>query len=107
MVVNNEVGFRATPYSLTPNPSFRVLTDFVWNLMMEKTKPAKFYITTPIYYVNARPHIGHTYTTMVCDAVARRHSAAIRAARSSCTVGAARPRRVAVRAARHPRAHYR
>jgi methionyl-tRNA synthetase len=34
--------------------------------------PGKFYITTPIYYVNARPHIGHTYTTMVCDAVARR-----------------------------------
>ena len=25
----------------------------------------KFYITTPIYYVNARPHIGHTYTTIV------------------------------------------
>src|SRR5271157_991179 len=34
--------------------------------------PGKFYITTPIYYVNARPHIGHTYTTMVCDAIARR-----------------------------------
>ncbi|HEX6878867.1 MAG TPA: class I tRNA ligase family protein, partial [Terriglobales bacterium] len=33
----------------------------------------KFYITTPIYYVNARPHIGHTYTTIVCDALARRH----------------------------------
>jgi len=33
---------------------------------------AKFYITTPIYYVNARPHIGHTYTTVVCDALARR-----------------------------------
>ena len=32
----------------------------------------KFYITTPIYYVNARPHIGHTYTTIACDAVARR-----------------------------------
>jgi len=32
-----------------------------------------FYITTPIYYVNARPHIGHTYTTLVCDAIARRH----------------------------------
>src|SRR5690242_12288386 len=32
----------------------------------------KFYITTPIYYVNARPHIGHTYTTIVCDALARR-----------------------------------
>ncbi len=34
--------------------------------------PAKFYITTPIYYVNAHPHIGHTYTTIVCDAIARR-----------------------------------
>jgi methionyl-tRNA synthetase len=34
--------------------------------------PDKFYLTTPIYYVNARPHIGHTYTTIVADAVARR-----------------------------------
>src|SRR5690349_15805102 len=33
----------------------------------------KFYITTPIYYVNARPHIGHAYTTIVCDALARRN----------------------------------
>lgn len=32
----------------------------------------KFYITTPIYYVNAQPHIGHAYTTIVCDAIARR-----------------------------------
>ena len=32
----------------------------------------KFYITTPIYYVNAPPHIGHAYTTITCDAVARR-----------------------------------
>jgi len=32
----------------------------------------KFYITTPIYYVNARPHIGTAYTTIVCDAIARR-----------------------------------
>jgi methionyl-tRNA synthetase len=31
-----------------------------------------FYITTPIYYVNARPHIGHAYTTLACDTVARR-----------------------------------
>ncbi|MCS6985710.1 MAG: methionine--tRNA ligase [Leptospiraceae bacterium] len=30
-----------------------------------------FYITTPIYYVNAKPHLGHTYTTMVCDTMAR------------------------------------
>jgi methionyl-tRNA synthetase len=35
-------------------------------------QPEKFFITTPIYYVNARPHIGHTYTTVVCDAIARR-----------------------------------
>jgi methionyl-tRNA synthetase len=33
---------------------------------------SKFYITTPIYYVNARPHIGHAYTTIACDTVARR-----------------------------------
>ena len=31
----------------------------------------KFYLTTPIYYVNARPHIGHTYTTIVADTIAR------------------------------------
>ena len=30
-----------------------------------------FYITTPIYYINAKPHIGHAYTTMVADAIAR------------------------------------
>jgi methionyl-tRNA synthetase len=33
---------------------------------------SKFYLTTPIYYVNARPHVGHAYTTIVCDAIARR-----------------------------------
>jgi methionyl-tRNA synthetase len=33
----------------------------------------QFYITTPIYYVNARPHIGHAYTTIACDTIARRH----------------------------------
>ncbi len=32
---------------------------------------ARTYITTPIYYVNDKPHIGHTYTTMVCDVYAR------------------------------------
>ncbi len=40
---------------------------------MDKTEKRKFYITTPIYYVNALPHVGHTYTTIVCDAVARFH----------------------------------
>ncbi|MFW6060450.1 MAG: methionine--tRNA ligase, partial [Phycisphaeraceae bacterium] len=35
--------------------------------------PDKFYITTPIYYVNDRPHIGHVYTTTVADVFARYH----------------------------------
>jgi methionyl-tRNA synthetase len=33
----------------------------------------RFYITTPIYYINAEPHLGHAYTTMVADAIARSH----------------------------------
>jgi methionyl-tRNA synthetase len=33
----------------------------------------KFYLTTPIYYVNARPHIGHAYSTIAADVIARRH----------------------------------
>jgi methionyl-tRNA synthetase len=35
--------------------------------------PKSFYITTPIYYVNASPHIGHAYTTIVADTLARYH----------------------------------
>ncbi|MBF0223903.1 MAG: methionine--tRNA ligase [Desulfobacterales bacterium] len=37
-------------------------------------KPNPFFITTPIYYVNARPHLGHAYTTIVADVVTRYHS---------------------------------
>ncbi|MDA3898270.1 MAG: methionine--tRNA ligase [Desulfobacteraceae bacterium] len=33
-----------------------------------------FYITTPIYYVNAKPHLGHTYTTISADVAKRFHS---------------------------------
>ena len=33
----------------------------------------RFYITTPIYYVNDKPHIGHTYTTVLADVIARHH----------------------------------
>jgi methionyl-tRNA synthetase len=32
-----------------------------------------FYVTTPIYYVNAAPHLGHAYTTIAVDALARHH----------------------------------
>ena len=38
-----------------------------------KTEDPVFYITTPIYYVNAEPHLGHAYTTVVADALARFH----------------------------------
>ncbi|MCX5692918.1 MAG: methionine--tRNA ligase [Candidatus Omnitrophica bacterium] len=31
----------------------------------------KFYITTPLYYVNSTPHIGHSYTNIACDTLAR------------------------------------
>src|SRR5258707_9678760 len=34
-------------------------------------KKEKFYLTTPIYYTNGLPHIGHTYTTVVADVIRR------------------------------------
>jgi methionyl-tRNA synthetase len=34
----------------------------------------RFYITTPIYYVNAKPHLGHAYTTIVADVARRFHT---------------------------------
>ncbi len=33
----------------------------------------RFYVTTPIYYVSDVPHLGHAYTTIVCDTLARYH----------------------------------
>jgi len=33
--------------------------------------PQRYYVTTPIYYVNDDPHIGHAYTTLACDVIAR------------------------------------
>jgi methionyl-tRNA synthetase len=35
----------------------------------------RFYVTTPIYYINAEPHLGHTYTTVIADMLARFHRA--------------------------------
>ncbi|MDR3677527.1 MAG: class I tRNA ligase family protein, partial [Acidobacteriota bacterium] len=31
----------------------------------------RYFLTTPIYYPNARPHVGSAYTTIVCDVLAR------------------------------------
>ncbi|MGD9744334.1 MAG: methionine--tRNA ligase, partial [Dongiaceae bacterium] len=35
------------------------------------SRPETYYITTPIYYVNDVPHIGHAYTSLACDVLAR------------------------------------
>jgi methionyl-tRNA synthetase len=43
--------------------------------MTSDPSPNRYYLTTPIYYVNARPHLGHAYSTIVCDAIARRKRA--------------------------------
>src|SRR3954464_10729504 len=41
---------------------------------MSEIKPDNtFYITTPIYYPNGEPHLGHAYTTIAADAIARYH----------------------------------
>ncbi|MBU1074666.1 class I tRNA ligase family protein, partial [Patescibacteria group bacterium] len=40
---------------------------------MEKMKKGSLFITTPIYYVNDKPHIGHAYTTVAADILARWH----------------------------------
>src|SRR6185312_17466356 len=39
----------------------------------ERRMNQPFYITTPIYYVNDVPHLGHAYTTIVADTLARFH----------------------------------
>jgi len=40
-------------------------------MMTAQKKNKVHYVTTPIYYVNAKPHIGHAYTTILCDTFAR------------------------------------
>ena len=48
-------------------PALQVLSLTEGEIMCKKT----FYITTPIYYPSGNPHIGHTYTTVACDSIAR------------------------------------
>ena len=40
-------------------------------MISQKTKPRKFALTTPLYYVNGVPHIGSAYTTMIADVIGR------------------------------------
>jgi methionyl-tRNA synthetase len=37
------------------------------------TDKNKFYVTTPIYYVTAKPHLGHLYSTVIADVLTRWH----------------------------------
>src|SRR3990167_4377619 len=41
--------------------------------MTEPTHPSRFYVTTPIYYVNDEAHIGHAYTTTLADVLRGYH----------------------------------
>ena len=41
----------------------------------ESNMSENYYVTTPIYYVNDKPHIGHSYTTMLADVLTRFHAA--------------------------------
>ena len=44
-----------------------------WGPVGSVVAVSRFYVTTPIYYVNAEPHLGHAYTTIVGDALTRWH----------------------------------
>src|SRR5579863_5996331 len=57
----NRLCIRRTPQTNSVRRSLRIL----------KTKAMKYYLTTPLYYVNAAPHIGHTYTTLAADTIKR------------------------------------
>ncbi len=55
------------------SPTGLGLSGWAGTISTTMTEPATFYVTTPIYYVNDKPHLGHVYTTMVADVVARYH----------------------------------
>ena len=50
---------------------FRRTRSTVASAALQQDEKPPFFITTPIYYVNGDPHIGHAYTTLACDVVAR------------------------------------
>ena len=51
--------------------------EYVNNIVVEGNRDirskTKYYATTPIYYVNSEPHLGHAFTTSLVDAVVRHH----------------------------------
>ena len=48
-------------------------TDFDATPSSSQSERKSFYITTPIYYVNGEPHLGHAYTSIASDIIARYH----------------------------------
>ena len=59
---------RSDPYVTARERNAPLMTD-------SGSNSNRYYLTTPIYYVNARPHLGHAYSTIVCDSIARRKRA--------------------------------
>lgn len=58
-----------SPFWIVPRPLIFILAP----MQNAFVKRDYFYITTPIYYVNDKPHIGHAYTTILADVLARYH----------------------------------
>ena len=48
-----------------------MMRQFLWNLKIKFYMDKKFYISTPIYYPSAKPHMGHAYTSIIADFFAR------------------------------------
>jgi methionyl-tRNA synthetase len=49
----------------------RCMNKFKQNTLLAETVAQDYFVTTPIYYVNGLPHLGHAYTTIIADVIAR------------------------------------
>ena len=63
------LSLRLSPRSLSSSPSGICRSEIRGNERSARSEP--FVLTTPLYYVNAPPHMGSAYTTIAADAVAR------------------------------------
>lgn len=61
------------PAAVAKSPNSNELTPPMMPVTPFDDGVSPFEITTPIYYVNAQPHIGHAYTSVACDVMARYH----------------------------------
>ena len=62
---------RSTNSTFAPPPSRYALQTFVWTPPSRCCSSSSYFTTTPIFYVNSWPHIGHLYTALLADAHAR------------------------------------